>query len=306
MILCCFLGFVCCTHTNPKKTLRTDSGKTSISNPTWPFFAFCMDTHDAKKRTLPQQAAMLKEVGYAGCGHLWLDNVETRARTLSNAGLRLFQVLVRVDLAKPQPLDEKRIAEILPALKQHRTQLALLITGGKPSDSKLDDKAVAVIKCIADMAKPHDVTVVLYPHTMHWLETTGDAVRIAKKVNRPGEVGVMFNLCHWMKADANRDLRAILKEAQPWLMALSLSGSDTPEQVRGGKGNWIQPLDQGTYDIVDFLDILRDIKYSGPIGLQCFGIRGDTRTHLERSMRTWKRVTANKQAPNKSIDGDRK
>jgi sugar phosphate isomerase/epimerase len=253
-----------------------------------------MDTHDAKKRTLLEQAAMLKELGYVGCGHLWLGNVETRTGTLSNVGLRLFQVYMRVNLAKTPPFDDKRVAEILPVLKPHRTQLALLITGGKPSDSKLDDKAVAVIKRITDMAKPHDVNVVLYPHTGDWLETSGDAVRIAKKVNRPEELGIMFNLCHWMKADSKRDLRAVLQEAQPWLMAVSLSGSDTPEQVCSGKGNWIQPLDSGTYNITDFLDILRDINYSGAVGLQCWGIPGDARTHLERSIGTWNRVTKNK------------
>lgn len=99
----------------------------------------------------------------------------------------------------------------------------------------------------------------------------------------------MFNLCHWMKADSKRDLRAVLQEAQPWLMAVSLSGSDTPEQVRLGKGNWIQPLDSGSYNITEFLDILHDINYSGAIGLQCWGIPGDARTHLERSIGTWKR-----------------
>lgn len=291
LIVCCFLAAGYCVRANAEKTVTTGGGKTGISKPAWPFFAFCMAIHDAKKRTLPQQATMFKELGYAGCGHLWLGNVETRAKTLSDAGLRLFQVYMRVNLAKPQAVDEKLIAKVLPSLKQHKTQLALLINGGKPSDGKLDDKAVAVIERISDMARPHGVTVVLYPHANAWLETCGDAVRIAKKVNRPSEVGAMFNLCHWMKADANRDLPGVLKEAKPWLMAVSLSGSDTPKQVRAKKGNWIQPLDKGTYDITDVLSILRDIKYLGPVGLQCYGIRGDARTHLERSMRAWKRAT---------------
>jgi sugar phosphate isomerase/epimerase len=267
-----------------------------MARPVWPFFAFCMDTHDEKKRTLAQQATMLKDLGYAGCGHLWLTDVETRNRTLSNVGLRLFQVYLQVDLAKTQPLDEKRIAEILPLLKPHRTQMALLITGGKPSDSKMDDKAVAVLNRLADLAQPHEVTIVLYPHVNNWLETCSDAVRVAKKVNRRSEVGIMFNLCHWMKCDSNRDLRDVIKQAMPWLMAVSLSGSDTPEQIRTGKGNWIQPLDQGTYDIRELLSILRDCGFSGPIGLQCYGIGGDARTHLNRSMKAWKRVTMNQKA----------
>ncbi len=256
----------------------------------WPFFAFCMDTHDAKKRSLPQQAAMLRDLGYAGCGHLWLNGIEERVQTLADADLRLFQVYLRVNLAKPQPLDEKRLAVVLPLLKPHQTQLALLVVGGKPSDTAMDQKAVAVVKRLADLTRPHNVTIVLYPHVNHWLETCGDAVRIAEKVNRPGEVGAMFNLCHWMKGDAERDLGTVLKRARPWLAAVSLSGSDTPAEVRAGKGNFIQPLDRGTYDARELLRALRKIDYTGPVGLQCWGIRGDAADHLRRSIAAWKQM----------------
>ena len=166
-----------------------------------------------------------------------------------------------------------------------------MVKGGKPSDPGLDAKAVEAVTRIADTAKPFDVPVVLYPHTGDWLEKSGDAVRIASKVNRPGQVGAMFNLCHWMKADPNRDLRAVLREVKPWLMAVSLSGSDAPEEVRAGKGNWIQPLGQGSYDVGEFLGALRSIHYTGPVALQCYGIRGDARRHLRQSMETWKRLT---------------
>lgn len=264
---------------------RDRAAVTVCSN--WPFFALCMDTHDARQRTPAQQATMLKALGYAGCAHLWLDDVETRIKTLTRAGLRLFQVYVRVDLSRPQPLDEARVAQILPLLKPHNTQLALLISGGEPSDRALDDRAVRLVKRLADLARPQGVTIVLYPHTNDWLETCGDGVRIARQVNRAGEVGVMFNLCHWMKADSNRDLPAVLTEAGPWLMAVSLSGSDTPGEVRIGQGQWIQPLDQGSYDIKECLRILQEIGYASPVGLQCYGIGGDAQVHLERSIATW-------------------
>jgi len=257
---------------------------------TWHFFPICLETHDAKKRTLVQQAELLRELGCEGYAHRMFPNVEKRVKTLSDAGLRLFMVLLDVDLSEPQPLDEKRLAEILPSLKNFKPQLALPIKGGKPSDRKLDDKAVALINRIADMAKPYGVTVVLYPHSGIWLETTSDAVRIAKKVNRPNEVGVMFNLSHWMKADSNRDIRSVLKEARPWLKAVTLNGSDTPQQIRNNKGNWIQPLGSGSYDITILLDALREINYTGIIGLQCWGIGGDARVHLTQSMAAWKKL----------------
>ena len=53
----------------------------SAGEPGNPLFAFCMDTHDAKKRTLAQQAEMLEELGFDGAGHVGLDNVAELART---------------------------------------------------------------------------------------------------------------------------------------------------------------------------------------------------------------------------------
>ncbi|NMC20079.1 MAG: hypothetical protein GYA33_06615, partial [Thermogutta sp.] len=52
-----------------------------------PFFAFCIETHDAKRRDLEQQARMLKELGYDGAGHNGLDQVKERLSTLDQVGL---------------------------------------------------------------------------------------------------------------------------------------------------------------------------------------------------------------------------
>ena len=59
------------------------------------FFAFCMDTHDSQKRTLEQQAALLEELGYDGAGHLWLDNLEERIKTLDAQGSGCFRFICR-------------------------------------------------------------------------------------------------------------------------------------------------------------------------------------------------------------------
>lgn len=55
----------------------------------YPFFPFCIDWHDAQKRSFAEQASMLKELGYEGVGHIWLDQVEERIKTLDDAGLKL-------------------------------------------------------------------------------------------------------------------------------------------------------------------------------------------------------------------------
>ncbi len=52
-----------------------------------------------------------------------------------------------------------------------------------------------------------------------------------------------------------------------------------------GKG-WcklIQPLDKGTFDMKAFLAYLDKIKFTGPVGVQDYGVAGDPGQTLKRS-----------------------
>ena len=268
------------------------AGVRAAAAPEWPFFALCMDTHDARKRGLAEQARMLAELGYEGAGHLWLENVAERIRTLEAERLRLFQIYSRLDisLAAKEPYDP-RLAEVLPLLEGRETTLAFLTGGGKPSDESGDARAVEIVGKVADMAARYRVRVVLYPHVKDWTERVEDTVRVARKSGRPN-VGVMFNLCHWMKTGDESKLGALLASAMPHLWAVSINGSDSVAEVKAGSGNWIQPLDQGSYDIAGFLRTLARAGYRGPVGLQCYGIPGDARDHLARSIAAWRKLKA--------------
>lgn len=246
-----------------------------------------MDTHDAKKRSLQEQAELLKELGYNGAGHLWLDAVPERIKTLDAAGLKLFQVYIRVDIAsEAKQARDPRLKVILPLLKGRDTMLATLVVGGKPSEEAGDGRAIELLREIADLARPYGVKLALYPHVGDWLERVEDAIRVSRKVNRPN-VGVMFNLCHWLKVDDEKNLRPLLQSAMPHLLAVSINGSDRGLDVRAGKGKWIVPLDRGEFDLLGFLRTLRELGYRGPIGLQCWGIPSDAREHLARSIAAW-------------------
>lgn len=255
-----------------------------------PFFALCMDTHDAKKRSLQQQAEMLKELGYDGAGHLWLDQVPERLKTLDAEGLKLFQIYIRVDIAPDakQPYD-LRLKEILLLLKGRPTQLAALVTGGKPSDESCDPRGVEALREIADLAKPYGLKIALYPHTADWLERVEDAIRVARKVDREN-VGVMFNLCHWLRTDAQRNYRPLLERAGSKLFAVSINGADEFD-AQPGWDRYIQSLDRGSFDLRTFLRTLRVVGYTGPVGLQCYGLGGDARDHLARSIAAWRKLT---------------
>ena len=280
-------------HGLSRRTLLASAAAPLLAAPAadQPFYALCMDMQDEKKRTLADQALMLRDLGYAGAGHVWLDKVAERLATLEQERLKLFQIYMLVDVGpKARAPFDARLHEVLPLLQGRGTQLALLMVGGSPSDEALDARGVAVIREIAGEAARHRVNLVLYPHQKHWLETVQDALRLARKAECKN-VGAMFNLCHWLKAGKEADAAPLLREAMPHLHAVSINGTDRRDEIRSGTGNWIQPLDSGTFDMAGFLTTLRHSGYRGPIGLQCYGIPGDAAVHLRRSMSAWRKLT---------------
>lgn len=282
------VAFVLCVL--PTAVSAVKSSPTSATKGANPFFAFCMDTHDSQKRTLRDQAAMLKELGFDGAGHLWLDDLEERIQSLDEFGLKLFQVYLRANVDPDKESYDPRLKESLPLLAGRDVTLALLMSGLPPSDTSGDPKAVELVRDIADMASKYDVRVALYPHSGDWLERLEDGVRIARKVDR-SNVGAMFNLSHWLKVDKEENLKPLLTQSMPYLFAVSLNGADHAEEIQAGKGNFVQPLDSGTYDVRLVLDTLKSLGYQGPIGLQCWGIEGDAREHLARSMAAWRKLS---------------
>lgn len=259
------------------------------------FFPFCIDWHDAKKRTFEEQAVMLKELGYPGVGHIWLDKVEERLKTLDAAGLRLFQITMVVDLTPDKPpYDVARFKEVCALIKGRGVQFDLLVNGRKPSDPAFDAQAVTVLREMSDQARESGAQLLLYPHQGSWIERIEDSMRVADKVDR-ANVGVMFNLCHWLRVDKSRDYKPLLKQALPRLWAVSINGADELDEQPGWDG-YIQPLDKGNFDMAAFLRTLRELGFTGPVGLQCYGIGGDVREHLGRSMTTWGKLTQPKPA----------
>ena len=252
-----------------------------------PFFAMCHDVSDAEKRNPAQQAELLAELGFDGAGHLWFGGVEQRLKTLDAHELKLFQIYERLNLAATPGYDSQRFEQLLPLLKGRGVQIALLVGGGAPSDAALDDKAVAVLRQMADKAAPYDVSILLYPHRGDWIETVADGVRVAEKVDRPN-VHTMFNLCHWAIVDDEENLEPLLKRAMPHLACVTINGGDSPAAVKKPGAKWIVPLDEGQYDVGRLIRLLKDLGYQGPVGLQCFGIGGDAQDHLERSIQVWR------------------
>jgi sugar phosphate isomerase/epimerase len=263
-----------------------------------PLFAFCVNNDG---RTLEQQNKMLHEIGFSGIGIEYsnITKFETVIMSAKNNSLKIAMLFFEVDITRDPPFD-RDLAKALSFLKGQGTQLALQIrAGGKPTkpNETLDKKAVEIIQQIKEIAEKFEVSVMLYPHIPHsrnrcfYVETVADAIRLAENFS-DRKVGVMFNLSHWAANDKS-DLELTLKQAQPYLMSVTINGVDKPEDVKNKDvrpGNWIQPLDSGSFKIETLFAILKKNDYKGSFGLQCFGISGNTKEHLTRSIKKWKEL----------------
>ena len=255
-----------------------------------PFFAMDTGTIDEFHKTAESQAEMLKELGYAGIGYWEREPNKGNAglaemlRVVNGQGLRVFSVYWTIKLEEP---NEKFLPEILNSIELlhgRQTIIWLAITSDAyPKSSPAgDQRAVEIINCIADAAHEQGNTVALYPHAEFWLERIDDAVRLAKKANRRN-VGVTFNLYHWLRTDGPENIDSVIKKAMPYLFAATINGT-TP-------AGSIETLDKGTFDVYTFLKVLKQEGFTGPIGLQGNGIGGDVRDNLSRSIAAWRRFS---------------
>jgi len=265
------------------RNIRTESAGMN------PFFAMDTGTKDDKHKTAKEQVQMVKELGYSGIGCTAGKGVGEMLEELDKNGLRLFAVYMGANIDADQPKYGPELKEAIEVLKGRNAILWLFVQSKKlkPSSLEGDARAVQVIREIADMAAESGLRVSLYPHTGFWVERVEDAIRVAKKVDRKN-VGVTFNLCHWLRTDDEKNMKSVIKSAMPYLFVVSINGADS-----GGK-DWkqlIQTLDRGSFNILRFLKALKKSGYTGPIGLQGYGIGGDAYENLKRSMSAWRKLS---------------
>ena len=74
----------------------------------------------------------------------------------------------------------------------------------------------------------------------------------------------------------------------PKLFAVSISGADRGETQNMDWDQLIRPLGEGTFDVYRVVEILADKGYKGPIGIQCWELKGNPEVFLTKSSDTWK------------------
>jgi sugar phosphate isomerase/epimerase len=258
-----------------------------------PFFVFDNGLSSENLKTIGAQLDLVQEVGFNGLS--WrTDSLERVQQVLAGAnqrGLKVFVIYVNLDLKDRKLVYDPRLKEIIPLCKGTDTMIWPNITSKqfKNSSPDGDEIAVAGLRELADLCETHGVRIALYPHVGLWLHRVEDALRVVRKVNRKN-VGLTFNLCHALSDGAEARIPALITEAAPHLFVATINGADSGA-AKGGWARIIQPLDKGTFDVGAVLKQFKAVGFKGPIGLQCYNIKGDPKTLLTGSMAAWRKMS---------------
>ena len=250
-------------------------------------FGFCMQVSDAKKRSLPEQGLMLRELGFDGVGYpIWLDeNLDKNLRVMDAAGLKVYLVEASVNVNPAMPAYDPRLPEAIRKLKGRPVTVCVTMRGFPPGDPRGEQSAIKTLRQLGDLAASSGLRISIYHHTGDWTASLLFALKVVNQTNHP-QVGVNFNLCHWLMVDGDKDYRPVLRTNAVKIFIVTINGAKVGTKV--WTNGLILPLDQGDFDNRELLATLRDVGYRGPIGLMCYGIPGDAREHLERSVKVWK------------------
>lgn len=246
-----------------------------------PFFAFDNGTGRDLKVPLEEQADMVKRAGYAGLGFTGTQRIPEMLQALESRGLKMFSTYVAVHVDGEKPSYEAGLPEAIRQLKGHGAAIWLTVQGTSPDG---EERAVRMVREVADMAAESGVRVVLYPHMGFYVGRIEDALRIRQKADR-SNIGISFNLAHFLAVKDEPNLDQRLREAVPYLEMVSINGAEH----EGGWDRLILTLDRGSFDVFGFLKKLVALGYKGPIGLQAYQVPGDIEDNLKRSMAAWRK-----------------
>jgi hypothetical protein len=244
-------------------------GATNVFAPA--FFAF---QNGVGSMALEDEAAMLKALGYDGVSQVKHggERLASRIAAYDKVGLNVLSIYLNVN-------DKPIAADVVKPLANRDAMIELTVRQMTPA-------TIDAVRATAAMAAEMHIRVALYPHDGFAIATMPQALQLIADVDHPN-LGVMFNLCHFLKGENIRDLESVLEAAGPQLFGASISGATL------GGTTWaelIQPLDQGDFPQTRVLKTLKRLNFNGPVGLQCYAVPGDKRLNLKRSIAAWKKA----------------
>ncbi|MDC0278883.1 sugar phosphate isomerase/epimerase [bacterium] len=219
-------------------------------------------------------AEVLRELGYAGVSQVTAggEKLAQRVAEFNKTGLSVLSIYLDVG-------DKPLAAELVKPLANRGGLIEITVRSITPN-------TVKAVRQTAQMAGDLKIRVALYPHHGNAIATMPQALKLIAEVDHPN-LGVMFNLCHFLKNEKPENLELVLENAGTRLFAVSTCGADL-----GGQ-NWsdlIKPLQQGNFPQVRLMRALKALNFQGPVALQCYGVGGDKRSNLSDSMAAWNKL----------------
>ena len=254
-----------------------------------PFYCFgnAMSLPNAPK-SFEEQAALVKKIGYNAISGSGVENYFEFRKALDQEGLKLPEIYIELNIDQGIALGETKLKKIIRDSKDRDLLITLPISSKLYKNNQLegDVKLVEILTDLADYAALYDVKLAIYPHFSNYCESIDHALKIASMAGR-SNIGIVFNLCHFLKVEGQDKIEAAVTKAMPYLMMVSICGADSGDTKNMDWNRLIQPLGSGSFNTYDFIKLVKDKGYNGIVGLQCYNIKVDAQAALFQSLATW-------------------
>ncbi len=249
---------------------------------------FIMDTLFWRPMLEPgKQAELLKQAGMqltTYSGSEW-DKLPEVISAFNRENIELIAVYSVIDIDSGELPDY--LPGVLKQLSGSETMLWVSPSSKKYglSDPAGDEAGVAMLQKICDLAQAENLDVSIYPHCNRWCERTDHCARLVKMAGRKN-LGMTFNLYHWLKVEGPDNFESKAAAALPYMNCLTINGT-RPDAKDVKVEDAIMPLGEGDYDVEAFVKTFIQLGYKGPIGFQGYGIEGDIPAKLKKTIDVW-------------------
>lgn len=261
---------------------------------------FAMDTHFMRSQPTPEfvdQARWVKEAGYDAyylthMASIQPCSLDQALDACTQADIPLSGVYELPDISSaPENAELERLNRMMTRLPTG-CRIEIAMNGLPPGDPSTDEKALAWLNPLLEIAKGTGHQLALYPHFSFTLETFTDALRLARILDHE-QVKCMFCAYHWHHIHCFQGKEPspekLLKEAGDLLAAVNVNGSrllKEPEDIYNGMNPTIEPLGRGDLDCRSIVHTLREMNFTGPIGIQGYAVSEEPVPAIQESFQT--------------------
>ena len=243
-------------------------------------------------KTAQEKVKLMKSIGYDGLEGFGDQDFLELKHALEQEGLRMPAIYVPLNFEVNGKTTHPSVDEIKAIINVSGRETVIyfhLLSKSFINNKEAGDLVVTgILRELSDYAADFKVKLCAYPHLSSYCETVAHSFKLAEMVDRQN-YGATMNLCHMLRVEGSLGIEDKIKKYAPRLIAVNICGADDGDTQKMDWDQLIQPLGQGSFDTYRFVKSLIDNGYTGPIGLQCYNLKGDAVETLTESLQTWKR-----------------